>query len=41
MRRMLKYVARKKLDIWPENKLVICHQNLRYTLQELIGASDV
>jgi hypothetical protein len=37
---MLKYVARKKLDSWPENDLVTHHQNLRYTLQEIVGASD-
>ena len=40
VRRMLKYVARKKLDSWPENDLVMHHQNLRYTLQELVGATD-
>jgi len=40
VRRMLKYVARKKLDSWPESDLIVHHQNLRYTLQELVGASD-
>lgn len=40
VRHMLKYVARKKLDSWPENDLVMHHQNLRYPLQELVGASD-
>jgi len=37
---MLKYVSRKKLDSWPESDLVMHRQNLRYTLQEIVGASE-
>jgi len=30
----------RKLDSWPESDLVMHNQNLRYTLQELVGATD-
>lgn len=40
VRCMPKYVARKKLESWPDNHLVVHRQNLRYTLQEIVGTSE-
>jgi PRTRC genetic system protein B len=40
IRRMLAYVARKKLDEYPDTDLVRANHSLRSILQDLVGVSD-
>jgi hypothetical protein len=37
---MLAYVARKKLDEYPDTDLVRANHSLRSILQDLVGVSD-